>query len=73
LAPPRSLACLIGQPERSSRTLLLLMNAGGAAEDFVLPRGDCEPTEPSVDLMPLAGHSLMLLQQSSPRSALLLK
>lgn len=73
----RSLACLIGKPGRSALPLLLLVNAAGNAESFVLPRGRWtalldtseargEPLQPAVTARTLRvlSHSLMLLQSA---------
>ncbi len=72
----RTLGCLIGKPGRSSTPLLLLVNNAPHPEPFVLPRGHWQgllDTSHPLGLadwqgagaseLPVAAHSLLLLQQ----------
>ena len=78
-ATERTLACLIGKPGRARTPLLLLINAGGSDESFVLPSGDWQALLDTSDPrghstqqgasgtgIKVAAHSLMLLQQKEP-------
>jgi len=73
----RTLSCLIGKPGRSPRPLLMLFNGSATDEPFVLPRGqwravlDTSQPRGQSDLqgaggstLPVAAHSLMLLQKT---------
>jgi glycogen operon protein len=80
-AMARTLTCLIGKPGRSPRPLAMLINAGATPESFVLPSGQWQAVLDTSNLrglsyqtgsggstLPVAAHSLLLLQQTSGKS-----